>query len=364
MLMSGLAQLPTANWASSYDQSPFKKSFVESRAGKVVSSAGKQGATQPKREFGIGQSVVLSARNGLLKLRDRMQTLILLAQAPLFAILVGIAFKQLPDKQFHETGDWVSFCGKVSSVHFLMVVAAVWFGCNNAARDIVGETAIFLRERMVNLKLPSYVFSKFTVLAAICVFQCSALLVITYYWCELKGPFFTLLAVLIVSSLVGAALGLLISALAPTTESAIAFLPVVLLPFILLGGGIIPLHEMPDAAKWVAAICPTRWGYEANLLVEAKARNSEFKSEMAEKVQQCKKSVASCEARLNPLAAARSQHGRDSATTVPILKDVAATAFPIEDGRSTLARTFEVLGISLGILLILILATLNFKAQR
>jgi len=245
-----------------------------------------------------------------------------------------------------------------------MVVAAVWFGCNNAARDIVGETAIFLRERMVNLKLPSYLFSKLTVLAAICVFQCCALLSITYFWCDLRGPFLTLLSVLIVSSLVGAALGLLISALAPTTESAIAFLPVVLLPFILLGGGIIPIHEMPDPAKWVAAICPTRWVYEANLLAEAKARKSEFKSEMAEKFQTCQASVARCEARLNPAAATRSRRGENAATGVPVETDIAASAFPVADGRSTLGRTFQVLGISLGVLLILILSTLSFKAQR
>ena len=36
--------------------------------------------------------------------------------------------------------------GKIASAHFLMVVAAVWFGCNNAARDIVGEIPIFQRD--------------------------------------------------------------------------------------------------------------------------------------------------------------------------------------------------------------------------
>jgi hypothetical protein len=244
-----------------------------------------------------------------------------------------------------------------------MVVAAVWFGCNNAARDIVGETAIFLRERMVNLKLPSYVFSKFAVLGLICAFQCTALLSITYFWCDLSGPFVTLLAVLIASSLVGAALGLLISAVAPTTESAIAFLPVVLLPFILLGGGIKPVHEMPAVAQWVAAICPTRWGYEANLLAEAKSRKSEFRNEIAEKFQSCQASVARCEARLNP-AASRSPRPGTAGTAPAVETDIATTAFPAADGRSTLARTFQVLGLSLGVLLILILTSLSLKAQR
>ena len=42
---------------------------------------------------------------------------------------------------------------KLPIIHFLMVVAAIWFGCNNAARDIVGEWTIYKRERMVTLKL-------------------------------------------------------------------------------------------------------------------------------------------------------------------------------------------------------------------
>ena len=42
------------------------------------------------------------------------------------------------------------------------------------------------------------------------------------------------------------------------TLAAIAFLPVVLLPFILLSGGIKPVHEMPATAKLISAITPTR----------------------------------------------------------------------------------------------------------
>jgi hypothetical protein len=49
---------------------------------------------------------------------------------------------------------------KTPGIEFLMVVAAIWFGCNNAARDIVGEWIVYRRERTVSLKLPSYVFSK------------------------------------------------------------------------------------------------------------------------------------------------------------------------------------------------------------
>lgn len=363
MLMSGLAQQPVGHWTKRYEQSPFRKLFVDSRKGRVVSD--KQAESKQKRQFGFGQWLVLSARNARLRMQDRVQTLILLGQAPLFAILLVVAFGRVDDSNFTDAAAWAAFCGKVGSIHFLMVVAAVWFGCNNASRDIVGETAIFMRERMVNLKLPSYVFSKLTVLSVICVFQCACLLTITYFACHLSGPFLTELAVLVASSLVGSAIGLLISAISPTTEAAIAFLPLVLLPFILLAGGIKPLHEMPDVAQWIASVCPTRWGYEANFLEEAASRKAQFKNELAEKFQQCQTSMAQYQAHSLPAGA---RHGRSqpspTAQPVAVLSDVSESAFPVSEGRSSLGRSFQILAISFVALLILILSTLSIKAKK
>jgi ABC transport system ATP-binding/permease protein len=154
-----------------------------------------------------------------------------------------------------------------------MFVAAICFGCNNAARDIVGEWTIYQRERMVGIKLPSYAFSKFAVLCGLCVFQCVLLLGIVTIFCGLKGNFFETLAVLTLSSLVGAALGLAISARSSTTESAIALLPIVLLPILALGGGVRAAYKMPTPARWISTLVPSRWAFERNLVTEARAHN-------------------------------------------------------------------------------------------
>ena len=77
---------------------------------------------------------------------------------------------------------------------------------------------------------------------------------------------------LMLLSLVGSAAGLCISAARKTTEAAIAILPIVLLPVILFGGGLRPLHESGDKVKAAARIMPTRWAFEANLVEEACAR--------------------------------------------------------------------------------------------
>jgi ABC transport system ATP-binding/permease protein len=258
MLLSGLANHTTSDWVSAYGQSRYNKLFVQERSGKIPST----GDQAPKREgrgFGLGQWWTLVRRNIILKVRDRMQVIILLIQAPLFAVLVGAVFGQVAMP--------ASFL-PIRGIEFLMVVAAVWFGCNNAARDIVGEWTVYQRERMVSLKLPSYVFSKLTIAAVLSLFQCSILLGIVNLMCHLHGNFFKSLGVLYLSSQVGAALGLCVSAVAPTTEVAIAMLPLILLPMIALGGGIQPIEKMPPSMQRIADIVPTRWAFEANLDLE------------------------------------------------------------------------------------------------
>lgn len=269
MLLSGLAQKPTSEWAAAYEQSRYKQLFVTDRSGKLPSPP--QGETQgSSRGFGFGQWWTLVRRNVLLKARDRAQSIILLAQAPLFGVLLGAVFGSL---RYSVAADWDKVARSTGALEFLMVIAAVWFGCNNVARDIVGEWSIFQRERMVSLKLPSYLFSKLTIAAILCLFQCATLLGIVTLVCHLQGSFLDVLAVLYLSSLVGAAVGLCVSARASTTEAAIAMLPLILLPVIALGGGLIPIHQMPTVMQQVAKVVPSRWAFEAELVLESEAHH-------------------------------------------------------------------------------------------
>jgi ABC-type multidrug transport system ATPase subunit/ABC-type multidrug transport system permease subunit len=269
MLFSGMNTVPEANrtetWRKRYEASRYQKEFVEGRSGKQPAAAGKTGEESPRRQFGFVQWLALVRRNLIVKLQDRAQTAILLIQAPLFAVLVVLVNYPLQADHFDELAQ------KLPIVHFLMVVAAIWFGCNNAARDIVGEWTIYKRERMVTLKLVPYVFSKLAVLFGLCAFQCGSMLAIVYLSCGLHSNLLNDFLVLLVSSMIGAGLGLCISALSKTNESAIALLPVVLLPIIALGGGMRPVYLMPKAGQVVSAIIPSRWSYEANLLGEATA---------------------------------------------------------------------------------------------
>jgi ABC-type multidrug transport system ATPase subunit/ABC-type multidrug transport system permease subunit len=270
MLFSGMNTVSEASrtetWRQRYQASHYRKEFVENRSGKQPAAADKTGGDKPRRQFSLGQWFALVKRNIIVRLQDRWQTAILLGQAPLFAVLVVLVSYPLRADNFSEISQ------KLPIVHFLMVIAAIWFGCNNAARDIVGEWTIYKRERMVTLKLLPYVFSKFAVLLGLCFIQCGAMLAIVFLICGLHSNFVYDFLVLLLSSMIGAGLGLSISALSKTTESAIALLPVVLLPIIALGGGMRSIYLMPQAGQVISTIIPSRWSYEANLLHEAAAK--------------------------------------------------------------------------------------------
>jgi ABC-type multidrug transport system ATPase subunit/pSer/pThr/pTyr-binding forkhead associated (FHA) protein len=276
MLFSGMNAVPEANrtatWRKRYEESHYRKEFVDGRSGKQPASGGKTGEEEPRRVFGFAQWLALVRRNVIVKLQDRAQTAILLAQAPFFAILVCVIASPL------DKADFQGLAEKLLIAHFLMVVAAIWFGCNNAARDIVGEWTIYKRERMVTLKLVPYAFSKLAVLTALCIFQCGTMLGIVYLVCGLHSNFLYDFAILLLASLIGAGLGLCISAVSRTNESAIALLPVVLLPIIALGGGMRAIYQMPQVGRLVSVVIPSRWAFEANLLQEAKAE--EWKPEL------------------------------------------------------------------------------------
>src|SRR6185312_10821669 len=140
--------------------------------------------------------------------------------------------------------------------------------CSNAAREIVAERAIYQRERMVNLRIMSYVLSKFTVLGALCLFQCAVLSAIVYFGSGLKGPFAPMFAMLFLASAVGLAVGLLASAVARTPEMAIALVPLLILPMLILGGAMQPIHKMSAAMKPASLVMPSRWAFEGLLLQE------------------------------------------------------------------------------------------------
>lgn len=225
--------------SSDFEKSIQHDKYVRARFAETELLARTTGAMQlgpvskqdaPDRRFGLSQWLTLTQRYLEVKLKDRRNTLLLLAQAPIVAILLAII-----------VGDSVNG----SQTLFIGAIVSIWFGANNAIREIVSEAAIYSRERLVNLKIPSYVFSKFTVLCGIALFQCLLFVGILASMGRLKtGDFLSVTFLLYLTSLAGIATGLFFSALVNSTEKAMSVLPLILIPQLLLSGYLKPIDDV------------------------------------------------------------------------------------------------------------------------
>jgi hypothetical protein len=143
-------------------------------------------------------------------------------------------------------------------------LVALWFGTSVASREIIRERAVYARERMVNLALLPYVGSKLFVLALIVSFQCLLLfgsLKFLHYAGLMNLPGWALpqFAVIIITGMVGIALGLFVSALVKTSEMATSLVPLILIPQILFSG----LVGVPQgASKVIGTLMPATWAFD------------------------------------------------------------------------------------------------------
>ncbi len=206
------------------------------------------------------QYLVLVSRAFRIKARDTMSTLILLLQAPIIGLFLLLVFGQNQTRQY------------LPAMLFMALIAAIWLGCSNSAREIVCEQTIFQREHKAALSLGAYLGSKVTVLGLLCAVQCLILALfaqISFAGSGVLGiGFFPLFLVLLLTSFTAMLMGLAISALAKTGEAAMAIVPITLIPQIVLGGLIVYFKDLGAFGQLLAAPVLSRWAYELTLLLD------------------------------------------------------------------------------------------------
>lgn len=199
----------------------------------------------------IRQFFTLSRRYFEVLLKDKLNLAILFLQAPIIALMTFFVMGSNSPRDF---------------VYFVLALVAVWFGTSISAREIIRERPVYKRERMFNLGILPYLFSKFFVLGIIVFVQCVMLFVPLKFFDligamsmpgELLGvpQFWTTL----VTAAVGIALGLLISALFRTQSIATSLVPLILIPQILFSG----LVGVPQGISKVASLTmPAAWSFD------------------------------------------------------------------------------------------------------
>jgi ABC-type multidrug transport system ATPase subunit/pSer/pThr/pTyr-binding forkhead associated (FHA) protein len=210
-------------------------------------------AAPPKRRMGVIDTVrqwgTLTRRYFEVLTRDKFNLLILFGQAPIIALLTYLVVPNDGPRDFP---------------YFVLALVAIWFGTSVSSREIIRERAVYTRERMVNLRLLPYVGSKLFVLAFIVSLQCIFLygcLKFLHYIGLMKVPGWAIpqLTIVLITAMVGLALGLFVSAVVKTSEMATSMVPLILIPQILFSG----LVGVPqNTARVISTAMPAAWAFD------------------------------------------------------------------------------------------------------
>lgn len=182
--------------------------------------------------------------------------LAMLGQSLLVGILVAIVFGQLGSVE-----DPVQRVLKTINLLFILNVSCFWLGCNNAAKELVKEREIYLRERDFNLRPDAYLASKLIVLIGISLIQVTLLFGMVKICCGPPGSILSQWLALSTLAVTGTTLGLMISAFARSQEVAIALVPIAVIPQIILAGVIVSLSGIGKTLALVLITC--YWGERA-----------------------------------------------------------------------------------------------------
>ncbi|HWB04960.1 MAG TPA: ATP-binding cassette domain-containing protein [Verrucomicrobiales bacterium] len=204
----------------------------------------------------ISRLIVLLQRQWAILRSDKLNIVFLFAQAAIIGLLAGWVGRSEPEFRM-----------------FLTMIAALWFGCNNAAQQLTREIPVFRRERVSGLGIHTYLQSKWTFLSAITVMQCAVMLccmiavlglssalglIPLTEWAEVKPAGYLLhAAAFILTSFTGVGIGLAISATARSSTQAAIWVPLILIPQILFAGFVVPLADMPVSVRMFSHLIPS-----------------------------------------------------------------------------------------------------------
>jgi ABC-type multidrug transport system ATPase subunit/pSer/pThr/pTyr-binding forkhead associated (FHA) protein len=240
-------------WRRKFLATPHYKQYVEEPLKKRgQQQAGRGGKRRRLGIFGsMRQWATLSRRYFEVLRKDRLNLFIMLAQPPLIALLTFIVMGSFWPRDF---------------LYFVIALVAVWFGTSDSAREIVRERAVYKRERMFNLGIIPYLFSKLFVLGLIVFLQCMLLYVplkllhfigVMPMPGELGG--IPQLWAMLLTGFVGISNGLFVSSLFKSRQLASTMVPLILIPQILFSG----IGGVPQGLnKVISMTMPAAWSFD------------------------------------------------------------------------------------------------------
>ena len=238
----------TDKWHDAFDRSV-------NRAGRTPPEPLEIGRTERPSFF--KQAGVLSKRYMNLICNDRARLLLMLVEPILMGLILYIC-KQ--DEMFEA---YIA----TKNLLFTYVCCAIWIGIFNSVQEICKERVILKREYMANLRLSSYISSKFIVQAMLCLAQSVLLFsvfALTIGMPEegmlLSSPAPEMLLTTYLAILASTCMGLALSSVANNPDRAMTLSPFLLVVQLVFAGII---FELEGVVELISNITISRWAISA-----------------------------------------------------------------------------------------------------
>lgn len=217
--------------------------------------------TTPRRVHALRQCALLARRNVDVLVRNRLTLAVLLGSPLLVISMMAVLFRP---GGFDASGP--GSLGPAQTV-FWIAFAGFFFGLTYGLLQIVGELAVFRRERMAGLGIVPYVLSKVVVLLPVLTAVNLVMLVVLRMLDRLPDAgmrtYGLLLATLVLESLCALALGLLASAAVADAAQATLALPMLCFPQVLFAGAVVPVADMAAPGRVISLGMANRWAFES-----------------------------------------------------------------------------------------------------
>ncbi|MDT9341055.1 ATP-binding cassette domain-containing protein [Trichodesmium erythraeum 21-75] len=249
-------------WVNNFRQSEYYQRYISNHLS--VDNFKPPTNLPPKKQlpsFGK-QLFILIQRYLKLILRDPINLGLSLLTAP---IGIGLILFALRDKNPLIGDPEPTLAPLALRVLFVFTCACLWVGLSSSLQEIVKESAIYIRERLINLGLFAYLGSKVIVLGLLAIFQTLLIAGVIILGFESPQPeliswsigvsittFLTLISCI--------SLGLMISSIVKNASQANSALPLILLPQIIFSG---VLFEMTGIASRFSWVMLSRWSVAA-----------------------------------------------------------------------------------------------------
>lgn len=225
------------------------------------------GSTRPaappdvRRAGTVRQWWLLTRRNVDVLSRNRLTLAILLGSPVLVTAMMATLFRR---GEFDPGG--AAGVGPAQIV-FWIAFDGFFFGLTYGLLQIVGEMAVFRRERLAGLSVGAYVASKITALLPVLAAVSAVLLVVLRALGRLPAVGWDVYAVLFATILIEAisalALGLFASAAVSSAAQAALALPMLCFPQVLFGGAIVPVDQMATPGRLMSLVLSNRHAFDA-----------------------------------------------------------------------------------------------------